>query len=44
MGPINLGPDWFWKLMAVCAVIGLVGTIAFVIKSIVWLVNHIHIY
>lgn len=47
MGPINLGPDWFWKLILALVIVGLGSgvyfTIYFTIKAIIWLIEHVRI-
>ena len=43
MGPIDLGPDWFWRLIGICAIVGSVTVVVMIIKGIIWLLNHIEI-
>lgn len=43
MGPINLGPGWFWNLIMILAAIGVISGIVWVVKGIIWLFNHVHI-
>jgi len=43
MGPINLGPEWLWKLLMVLAIIGLITGIVHIVQGIIWLFNHVHI-
>jgi hypothetical protein len=43
MGPINFGPDWFWKLLGLLVVAGSAATVYLIVKGIIWLINHITI-
>jgi hypothetical protein len=43
MGPINTGPDWFWRLLGILAVVGIISAIVWIIKGIIWCINHIQI-
>lgn len=37
----NLGPEWFWYLLFLCGIIGVIASIVWVIKGIIWLCNHV---
>jgi len=39
----NLGPTWFWNLILILAVIGLISGIWHVIKWIIYLFEHVKI-
>lgn len=39
----DFGPQWFWNLLMIFALIGMIAGIVWVIKGIIWLFNHIHI-
>lgn len=39
----NLGPQWFWNLLIILAVIGIIMVIFKVITWIIWLFNHVTI-
>ena len=43
MDGFNLGPEWMWNLIFICAAIGFITGIVMAIKGIVWLFNHVHI-
>jgi len=43
MGPINLGPEWFWKTLFVLAFIGALVGIMYIVQAVIWLLNHVHI-
>jgi hypothetical protein len=38
----NLGPEWFWYLIFICALVGFIGGIVMIVKGIIWIINHIH--
>ena len=42
MGDYNFGPEWFWRLLAILAGVGLIAAIVAMVVGIVWLVNHVH--
>jgi hypothetical protein len=37
----NLGPKWFWRLLGICAVIGIIAACIWIVKGIIWLINHV---
>ena len=37
----DLGPEWFWNLLGVLAVIGIIASLVWVVKGIIWLINHV---
>ena len=43
MGPPDLGPEWFWKLLGFLAALGLVAAVVWSIKGIIWLIRHVSI-
>jgi len=43
MGPINLGPEWFWRFMVFLSVCGAVALLMLLIRVVAWAVNHIRI-
>jgi hypothetical protein len=43
MGPPDIGPDWFWKLLGLSAFVGFASLVYLVVKAILWMINHISI-
>lgn len=43
MDSIDLGPEWFWKLVGFLAGVGLIAGVIWIIKGIIWLFNHVTI-
>lgn len=41
MGPIDVGPEWFWKLLFILAAMGAIAGVYGVIKIGIWLFNHL---
>jgi hypothetical protein len=41
-GP-NLGPEWLWVLILIMSFIGLIASVVWLVKLIVWLFYHLHI-
>lgn len=39
----DLGPNWFWRLIGILALVGLVSFLIWAVKGIAWLIQHIKI-
>jgi hypothetical protein len=39
----DLGPNWFWRLMGILLLVGIVTFIIWAIKGIAWLIQHVKI-
>jgi hypothetical protein len=37
----DFGPDWFWYLLFIVALVGIIASVVWVIKAIIWLFNHV---
>lgn len=37
----DLGPEWLWYLLIIMGFIGIVAVVIWIIKGIIWLINHI---
>ncbi len=43
MSDYNFGPEWFWRLLTICAGIGVLAIIYAIIKGIIWAFQHVKI-
>lgn len=43
MDSIDMGPEWFWKLLFFLGAIGFIALIIWTIQGIIWLFNHVKI-
>ena len=38
---MDFGPEWFWKLIGLLAIVGLISVVISVVKGIIWIINHV---
>ena len=38
----DLGPEWFCNLLMILAILGVLSSIFWIVKGIIWLFNHVH--
>lgn len=43
MGGPDLGPGWFWALLAILTITGFIAVIIWIVQGIAWAIHHIHI-
>lgn len=39
MGPIKFGPKWFWDALITLALVGIVASGYFLVKTIIWIIQ-----
>ena len=43
MADYDFGPEWFWRLFGLLAIVGVIAVIVWAIKAVIWLLNHVTI-
>lgn len=41
MDKMDLGPEWLWRIIAICAVIGALAVAALGIYGVIWLISQL---